>query len=269
MGNLLSIHAEIFLKRNSTGQLLTPVETLTKLLEKLNGASYNGYPIIIKELGGWKNPSYRISYGDKMEPGSLFKFYKENCEFVEKIFARTFDETGDWDWIISLPSASNNYYEIRRKCRYKFDSLRIKLKENEKLVHTSDYKRFNEFLDIKINGTFNAQSDLILEENRDIVNFPIEYFNSLKTYSELDIVTEQEDLLNEIFLKSKDIKFLNEGITVHRKINVFEYRNLGYRQNSSEFMAIKYNNEMYDIFSSGWSNCIDEEYLSYVNDKKK
>ena len=62
---------------------------------------------------------------------------------------------------------------------------------------------------------------------------------------------------------------MDKGITVHQKIEVNEYRRIRFQINPSEFMAIKYNNSMYDIFSSGWSNCADEEYLKYVNEIKK
>ncbi|MEO1263356.1 MAG: hypothetical protein AAFZ15_31390, partial [Bacteroidota bacterium] len=130
MGNLLSIHAEIFLKRNSNGRVLTPIETVTKLLENLNGHSYNGYPIIIKENGDLRNLSYRISYIDKMEPRSLIRFYENNHKFVERIFARTYDETGDWDYMISFPNSSNDYYEMRKKCKYSFDRIKYKIGSN-------------------------------------------------------------------------------------------------------------------------------------------
>ena len=255
MGNLLSIHAEIFLKRDSSGKVLTPIETVTKLLENLNGRSYNGYPIIIKENAEWKNLSYRISYGDKMEPRSLIQFCENNSEHVDRIFARTFDETGDWDWMISFPNNSNDYSEMRRKCRYSFDEIKFKSNDNYETK--------------KLAGTFNSTSNLILQENRNLVNVPIEYLNSLKTYSELEIETEEKNELENILNHSKHVIFLDKGITVHQKIKVNEYRKIGGKNNPSEFMAIKYNDSMYDIFSSGWSNCADEEYLEYVNRIKK
>lgn len=255
MGNLLSIHAEIFLKRDSNGKVLTPIETVTKLLENLNGSSYNGYPISIKENRNWKNLSYRISYGDKMEPRSLIRFYENNSEYVERIFARTHDETGDWDWIISFPNSSSDYYEMRRKCRYSFDEIRFKSNET--------------YESMKLRGTFNSESNLIMQENRNLVNTPIEYLNSLKTYSELEIATEENCGLEEILEKSKHVIFLDKGITVHQKLEVNEYRRIGFQSNPSEFMAIKYNNSMYDIFSSGWSNCAEEEYTKYLNEIKK
>jgi len=257
MGNLLSIHAEIFLKRDSNGKIISPLETASKLLENLNGRSYNGYPIVLKEHWNGNKTSYRISYGDKMEPRSLYRFYENNFELIERIFARTFDETGDWDWMISFPNNSRDYYEIRRKCRYSFDMLRYKPQS------TGNYE------EVQIKGTFNSQSGLNLQENRNLVNIPIEYLNSLKTYSELELETDNPADFDEIFFFSNHIKFIDKGITVHEKIEVNEYLAKGYKINPSEFMAVNYNRSMYDIFSCGWSNCADEEYLKYMNEIKK
>lgn len=250
MGNLLSIHAEIFLKKNSKGLTLSPVEIMTKLLENLNGRSYNGYPFVLKEHWNGKTTSYRVSYGDKMEPRSLIHFYEKNAQSIEQIFARTFDETGDWDWMISFPNDSNDYYQMRRKCKYSFDMIKFK---------SNDGYSFKE-----IKGTFNSKSDLNQSENRNLVNTPIEYLDSLKTYAELEIETDENDGLSKILNESKHIIFMDKGITVHQKIGVDEYRKMGFQKNLNEFMAIKYNDSMYDIYSGGWSNCADAEYLLYT-----
>ncbi|MEO1263808.1 MAG: hypothetical protein AAFZ15_33680, partial [Bacteroidota bacterium] len=89
------------------------------------------------------------------------------------------------------------------------------------------------------------------------------------TYSDLEIKSEKENELERVLNESNYIIFMDEGITVHQKIEVNEYRKIGPLTNPSDFMAIKYNNSMYDIFSSGWSNCADEEYLEYINKIEK
>ena len=200
-----------------------------------------------------------------MEPRSLFKFYEENRKQIERIFARTFDETGDWDWVFSLPNTIKDYYDLRRKCRYSFDRIRFKPKKRSDYDMKSNLKSYGEYFELETNGTLNAVSNLIAQENRNLTNFPIEYLNNLKTYALLEIDCKEEHIIDDILHNSLDILFFNNGLTIHRKIHIAEYRNLGFKKNPSEFMAERYNNSMYDIYSSGWSNCVDMEYLKFID----
>ncbi len=88
-----------------------------------------------------------------------------------------------------------------------------------------------------INGLFNSCSNLINQENRDIVNYPIEYLDNLKTYSLLEIETDNNQELNDIFINSQEVIFKNKGLTVHRRIKTEEYDSLKYKSNPSKFMA--------------------------------
>jgi hypothetical protein len=253
MGNVLSVHAEIYMKRVNE-KIDKPVKLLSEILKFQFDQAYNGYPIIIKE--NWKNKSIQISYTSKYEPTSLYKFSREYENSIDKIFARTYDETGDFDNIIELPKEQHEFDIDKRKCKYSFDEIRYKI------IGTHDYQT------AKLSGKMNSCSNLINQENRDIVNIPIEYLDNLKTYSLLEIESNNIDEIVTLIEASIDIIFLNKNITIHRKIRVGEYKKLNYLRNNSEFMAIKYNNGIYDIYSCGWLNCVDENYLKYLKSIK-
>ena len=114
MGNVLSVHAEIFLKESWQNNF--PVSKLiSQILDLQFGRSYNGYPIIAKEY--WSNRSIQLSFTSKYQPQSLIEFSELNRDKINKIFARTFDETGDYDNIIELP-AENFEYQTRSLLSY-------------------------------------------------------------------------------------------------------------------------------------------------------
>ncbi|MBK8346457.1 MAG: hypothetical protein IPL08_02145 [Saprospiraceae bacterium] len=92
--------------------------------------------------------------------------------------------------------------------------------------------------------------------------------DNLKTYSLLEIESDYDQGINEILLNSSEIIFKHKGLTVHRRIKTEEYINLKYKSNPSKFMADKYNNGYYDIYSSGWMNCGDINYKEFVNNNK-
>ena len=253
MGNVLSVHSEIFIKESWQNDF--PVSKLiSQILDLQFGRSYNGYPIIAKEY--WPNRSIQLSFTSKYQPQSLIEFSELNRDKIKKIFARTFDETGDYDNIIELPAENFEFDTQKRKCRYQFDELQFKYRSN------------NLFESIAINGLFNSCSNLINQENRDIVNDPIEYLDNLKTYSLLEIESDYDQGINEILLNSSEIIFKHKGLTVHRRIKTEEYINLKYKSSPSKFMADKYNNGYYDIYSSGWMNCGDINYQEFVNNNK-
>jgi hypothetical protein len=253
MGNVLSVHAEIFLK-GTDERIDKPIKIISEILKFQLDQAYNGYPIFIKEY--WKNKSIQISYTSKYEPTSLIRFSEKYENSIDKIFARTYDETGDWDHIIELPKGNFKFDEEKRKCKYSFDEIRHKTKE------------LRDYNSIKIEGQMNSCCNLINQENRDIINLPIEYLDNLKTYSELEIESKRIEEINSIIKESTDILFLNNELTIHRKIGIEEYNRLKYKKNNSEFMGVKYNNGKYDIYSSGWLNCADENYLKYIKTKK-
>jgi len=263
MGNIISLHTEIFVKRDESGKTIKPAEALWKLTEPLNGSSYNGYPMIIKEAGAYKDFSIRISYGEKYVPRRLFSFYEQNQELIDKIFVRSNYEGNELDHFISLPTINQNFEEIRRTCRYGFDELLFKPKTevNLKRVEVSE---FAEYRSIKMNGSMNSVSCLIDIDDKDIISYPIEYRRSLKTYSLNEFESDNNNLLNQIIENSSDVIFKYKKRSVHRKIDTIEHQNQGYPKSPSDFMADKYNNGKYDINSSGWHNCIDEEYLNYL-----
>lgn len=262
MGNVISIHAEIFVKKGVLGQSLKPAEVLWQLTEPMNGRSYNGYPMIIKEIGG-VGSSIRISYGEKYEPQRVFSFFEENESYIDRLFARTHYEGGDWDYIFNLPSQNTNFEEIRRKCRYGFDEILFKTEENIDLIDES-YEVFDEYKSIKLCGDMNSISCLVDIDNTELISFPIEHERSLKTYALNEFKCVNENLLNIIIDQSCDVIFKYKNRTVHRKIDTQEHISKGYEKSLSDFMAIKYNGGKYDIYSSGWQNCVDTEYLDYT-----
>ena len=89
MGNVISIHTEIFVKRDETGKTIKPAEALCELTKTYNGSSYNGYPMIIKEVGAYNDFSIQISYGEKYVPRTIFGFYEENKKYIDTMFVRT------------------------------------------------------------------------------------------------------------------------------------------------------------------------------------
>jgi len=253
MGNVLSVHAEIFLaKRNNL--ISNPAMLLNEILSFQQGKSYNGCPMFIKEY--WDNKSIQISFTSKYEPTALFKFSQKYRSSIDKIFARTFDETGDWDNIIELPNEEFEFDKNKRKCKYAFNEIRYK--PNNSIEYSSQ----------QISGLMNSCSNLINQENRDIVNLPIEYLDNLKTYNELQIESNDIRVIETIVDESSDIIFLNDKITVHRKIDTKEYMKQDYATNNSEFMAVKYNKSKYDLYSAGWLNCADENYLAYLKKRR-
>lgn len=262
MGNVISIHTEFFVKKAALMLPLKPAEMLWQLTEPAGGRSYNCYPMIIKEVGG-SNPSIRISYGEKYEPQRLFSFFEEYKEFIDRLFVRTQYESGDWDYIFSLPSQNTNFEEIKRKCRYGFDEILFKPKET---IHLKDetYEVFGDYRSIKLHGDMNAISCLVDLDYTDLVSFPIEGEYSLKTYQDNEFNCENENLLNMIIDQSSDVIFKYKNKTVHRKIDTVERISKGYQKSPTEFMANKYNNGKYDLNSSGWGNCVDIEYLEYL-----
>ncbi|MBK6498821.1 MAG: hypothetical protein IPG00_11945 [Saprospiraceae bacterium] len=263
MGNVISIHAEIFVKRDETGQTIRPAEALWNLTKTYNGSSYNGYPMIIKEVGAYNDYSIRISYGEKYVPRSIFSFYEENKNFIDTIFVRTNYESNELDHIFELPSNNHNFEEIRRICRYGFDELLFKQRGNLEL-DSKVYKEYDGYRSIKLNGSMNSVSCLIDIDEKDIISFPIEYDRSLKTNALNDFETENKNLLNQIIDNSWDVVFKYKNVTVHRKIDTNEHLKQGFPKSPSDFMAIKLNNGKYDINSSGWYNCVDENYLNYL-----
>lgn len=263
MGNVISLHTEIFIKNNKEGKSLFPAKVLFDLTEPLNWSSYNGYPMIIKEFGSANDRSIRISYGEKYEPRRLFSFFQENLNFIDRMFTRANYESGDLDYIFSLPSNNFNYEEIRRACNYGFDQLFFKLKNKINFTNLS-IDTFGDYNSIKLEGTMNAISCLTEIDETDIISFPIENERSLKTFAENGFNSSEENLLGEIIDKSSDVIFKYKGKTVHRKIDTEEYKNQGYLNRNLERMAIKYNKGKYDINSSGWHNCVDKEYLDYL-----
>lgn len=177
-------------------------------------------------------------------------------------------ESNELDHIFKLPSNNHNFEEIRRICRYGFDELLFKQKVNKEL-DTNEYKKYGEYRSVKLNGSMNSVSCLIDIDQKDIITFPIEHDRSLKTYALNEFETENKNLLNQIIENSVDIIFKYKNVTVHRKIDTNEHINQGFPKSPSEFMAIKYNNGKYDINSSGWYNCVDEDYLNYLNKIKR
>lgn len=263
MGNVISLHTEIFVKRDESGETIKPAEALWKLTEPLNGSSYNGYPMIIKEAGSYKDFSIRISYGEKYVPRRLFSFYEENQEYIDKIFVRTNYEGNELDHIISLPTSNQSFEEIRRTCRYGFDELLFKPK-TEMNISTFKVSELGEYRLVKISGSMNSVSCLIDIDDKDIISYPIEYRRSLKTYALNDFESDNKNLINQIIENSSDVIFKYKNISVHRKIDTIEHQNQGYPKSPNDFMADKYNNGKFDINSSGWHNCIDKEYLNYL-----
>lgn len=253
MGNVLSIHAEIFLTK-ANKLVNNPAMLLNEILSFQQGKAYNGYPMFVKE--NWENKSVQLSFTSKYEPIALYKFSEKHKSSIDKIFARTYDETGDWDNIIELPNTEFDFNKDKRQCKYEFNEIRYKLRDS------TEYKT------TQICGLMNSCSNLINQENRDIVNLPIEYLDNLKTYNELQIESTNIKTIERIISESHDIVFLNNKITVHRKIDTKEYSKQNYSKNNSEFMAIKYNSSKYDIYSSGWLNCADKKYLEYLEMRK-
>lgn len=268
MGNLLSIHTEIFVKRGAAEQTLSPAEALYKLIAPMNGHSYNGYPMIAKESGTYEHFSIRISYGEKYVPRHLFRFFEENEPYIDKLFARTYYEGGDLDYIFSLPSTNKDFEAIKRACRYGFDEILFKPKENINLTNQA-HETFGAYLSIKLNGDMHAVSCLIDVDDANITGFPIEHNGSLKTYAINAFSCSDENLLQEIMDKSADAIFKFKGKTVHQKIDAEAYNAKGYPKSPNEHLANSYNNGKYDIHSSGWRNCVDKEYLEYLKSIKR
>lgn len=268
MGNVISIHAEIFVKRDKTGWTLKPAEALWELTKPLNGRSYNGYPMIVKEAGAYNDFSIRISYGEKYVPVRLFSFYDENQDYIDKIFVRTNYEGNELDHIISIPTSNRNFEEIRRTCRYGFDEIMFKPK-SEMVASLNEIIVYGEYRSIKMKGSMNSVSCLIDIDQKDIICYPIEYRYSLKTYALNEFESDNLNLLNQIIENSADVIFKYRNVSVHRKIDTDEHQKQGFPKSPSDFMAVKYNNGKYDINSSGWYNCIDEEYLNYLTKIKR
>lgn len=266
MGNVISIHAEIFTKRNEAGESLNPANILSKLTALMGGRSYNGYPIIIKEVGGIGGigSSIRISYGEKGEPSNLFRFFEENKNGIDRLFARTQYEGGDWDLIFSLPSENPIFDEIARKCRYGFDEILFKPKESNQFIGEV-YETFGDYKSIKLYGEMNSVSCLTHIDLTDWISFPIEHEVSLISYAPNHFSCENENLLNKIIDQSADIIFKFNHKTVHRKIDTAERVAKGYPASFvKDFSAIQFNGGKLEIHSSGWQNCVDTAYLDYI-----
>ncbi len=272
MGNLLSVHAEIFFKEDNGLNDSRPALLLYELLHTYRGRSYNCAPILVYDFH--EHNSLRISYGDKYEPRQLIEFQFEFRKIIDQIYARTFDETGDWDHLIFLPNESSKFDEMKVKCRYEFDQIKFKLKPREELTFNNQlYKAGNIHL-MDIRGFFNSKSDLNEHESGYETTYPIDNLRSLHPYSILEIESPHLEILLNIIDKSDDIMFMHRNLTVHRKIDIQEYNNLGYpntlrERKVYEKNALEYNNGKYDIYSSGWPNCANVDYLDYVEKRKK
>jgi len=202
MGNLISIHTIIFVKRDSDRITLNPIRILNELLLKYNGMSYNGSPIFVKESGNYENLHYKISYGEKGEPRELIEFAKSHVKLIDKIFARTYYESGDLDYFLSTPFKSDKYEIIRKPCRYGFDELNFKLRKGENFngqIITDD----SEFLRIKLDGEMSSISDLIELDQTEIIIKLSENYRSVKTYAINNFKSDKLNVLNEILPKVK------------------------------------------------------------------
>lgn len=269
MGNLISIHTLIYLNNKSRGESISPLNILSEILDKYSGMSYNRYPIYIKEGGNNKNRFYKISYGEKGEPRELIKFANTHPELISKIFARTYYESGDFDYFISTPFDSSEYEIIRKPCRYGFDEITFKLTKGEE-INYQEINSNSENCRILMNGELNSISDLIEQEENDILSKPKENYRSVHSYSINNFKTNNSELLNEILKKSKEVKFLYKGNTIHQKIRTEEFRIQNPKLSNDPRMIINFKNAKewnkgyFDFYSSGWINCINDEYLNYL-----
>jgi hypothetical protein len=269
MGNLLSIHTVIYLKSKPGDESSSPLNILTEILDKYGGMSYNGYPIYIKEGGNNKNRFYKISYGEKAEPRELIKFANSHPELISKLFARTYYESGEFDYFLSTPFDSSEYEIIRKPCRYGFDEITFKLTKGEE-INYQDLKSDSIGGRVLINGELNSISDLIEQEDNDILSKPLENYRSVHSYSTNNFKTQNSELLSEILAKSQEVKFLYKGNTIHHKIRTEEFSIQNPKLSSDPRMIInfknakKWNEGYFDFYSCGWVNCINDEYLNYL-----
>lgn len=270
MGNLISIHALIFVQNDLKNDHCSPLDIITKLLEKYEGGSYNGYPIIIKEGGNHANRHYFISYGEKGEPSELLSFMNSYPKLVSKIFARTYFESGENDYFLFSPFGSSEYEEIRETCKYGFDEIQFKLSEGER-IETFEVNLYTEYFQIKIDGDMTAISNLIEQDYRDIIIHPFENYSSIHSYSNNNFNSANNELLNEILAKSVDVRLKYKGKTVLQKLKTDEFISRNFSLSNDKRMqiklknAIQFNDGYLDIFSCGWGNCLNKEYLEYTN----
>jgi len=270
MGNLLSIHTVIILKHElRRGEFFTPLGIASKLLGKYNGMSYNGFPIYLKDLSDSNHAHFRISYGEKGEPRELIEFANSNEKLISKIFARTYYESGDFDYFISTPFESNDYDNIKKPCRYGFDEIKFKLTKGEKINETITKSELD-YTRIKLKGEMSSISNLIEQEYTEITSNPIEHYRSIHGYSNNNFKTQRLELLNEILDKSEEVIFLYDGKTIHKKIRTNEFVKQNPILSNEPRMIINFkhanesNKGYFDFYSSGWSNCINNEYLEYL-----
>jgi len=121
-----------------------------------------------------------------------------------------------------------------------------------------------------VNGEMNSISDLIEQEDNDILANPNENYRSVHSYAVNNFKTTKAELLAEILSKCDEVLFLYNGNTIHQKIRTNEFIKQNPKLSKDPRMIIKFKNakEMnkgyFDFYSCGWANCINDEYLNYL-----
>jgi hypothetical protein len=256
-----------------TKQCFTPLGIVSKLLEKYNGMSYDRYPVYLKDFSDHNKLQFRLSYGEKGEPRELIKFANSNASIISQIFARTYYESGDLDYFISTPFTTSEYDEIKKPCRYGFDEVQFKLTKGEK-VNSILYDTDSNCNRVKLQGEMYSISNLIEQEHSELVINPTENYRSVHGYADNKFKTQKSELFYEILNKSDEVTFLYRGKTIHRKIRTSEFikQNPVLSKEPRMLINFKHANEMnkgyFDFYSCGWKNCINDEYLKYLEKEK-